>query len=44
MILFVDDTSIIITDSNKPAFNITINKTLQDLNTWFKVNLLTLNL
>jgi hypothetical protein len=36
-------TVIIITDSKKPAFNININQTLQDLNTWFNVNLLTLN-
>jgi hypothetical protein len=43
MILFADGTSIIITDTNKPAFYITINKTLQDLNSWFNVNLLTLN-
>jgi hypothetical protein len=43
MILFVDDTSIIITDTNNPAFNITINNKLQDLNTWFNVHLLTLN-
>jgi hypothetical protein len=35
MILFADDASITITDTNKPAFNITINKRLQDLlHTW----------
>jgi hypothetical protein len=34
MVLFVDDTSIIITDTNKPAFNININQTLQDLTFW----------
>jgi hypothetical protein len=43
MDLFADDTSVIITDTNKPAFNITINQMLQDLNTWFNANLLTLN-
>ena len=40
MVLFADDTSIIITD---PDFNININQMFQDINTWFKVNLLTLN-
>jgi len=39
-----DDTSIIITDTNQRDFNINANQTFQDINTWFKVNLLTLNL
>jgi hypothetical protein len=43
MVLFVDDTSIIITDSNRRDFNINTNKMFQDINTWFNVNLLTLN-
>ena len=43
MVLFADDTSIIITDSNKPDLNININQMFQDINTWFNVNLLTLN-
>jgi hypothetical protein len=42
MILFADDTTII-TDTNKLDFNININQTFQDINTWFKVNLFTLN-
>jgi hypothetical protein len=42
MVHFVDDTTIIITDTNKATFNININQTLQDLNSWFIVNLLTL--
>jgi len=33
MVLFADDTRIIITDSNKPDFNININQTFQDINT-----------
>jgi len=37
MVLFTDDTGIIITDSNKPDFNININQTLQDINTWFNM-------
>jgi hypothetical protein len=43
MVLFVDDTSIIITDSNREDFNITANQMFQDINTWFNINLLTLN-
>ena len=39
----MDNTSIIITDSNKLDFNTNINQMFQDINTWFKVNLLTLN-
>jgi len=43
MVLFANDTSIIITDSNKLDFNINVNQTFQDINTWFMVSLLTLN-
>jgi len=43
MVLFADDTSIIITDTNRRDFNVNANHMLQDINTWFKVNLLTLN-
>ena len=44
MALFEDDTSIIITDTNGRDFNVNANQMFQDINTWFKVNLLTLNL
>jgi len=44
MVLFADDTSIIITDTNQRDFNVNGNQTFQGINTWFKVNLLTLNL
>ena len=44
MVLFADDTSIIITGTNRRDFNVNTNQTFQDINTWFKVNLLTLNL
>jgi len=44
MVLFADDTSIIITDTNRRDFNVNANQTFQDINSWFKVNLLTLNL
>jgi hypothetical protein len=43
MILFADDTSILIKYPNKIAFNININQTFLDINTWFKHNLLSLN-
>ena len=43
MVLFADDTSIIITDSNKRDFNINSNQMFQDINSWFNINLLTLN-
>jgi len=41
--LFVDDTSILVIDSNKFDFNISINTTFLGINTWFKVSLLSLN-
>jgi len=44
MVLFADDTSIIITDTNRRDFNVNANQMFQDTNAWFKVNLLTLNL
>jgi len=44
MVLFADDTSIIITDTNRRDFNVNANQMFQDINSWFKVNLLTLNL
>jgi hypothetical protein len=43
MVLFADDTSIIITDTNKLNFERNLNQTFRDINTWFNVNLLTLN-
>jgi len=43
MVLFADDTSILVTDSNKLDYNININKTFTDINTWFKDSLLFLN-
>jgi len=44
MVLFADDASIIITDTNRRDFNVNVNQTFQDINSWFEVNLLTLNL
>ena len=44
MVPFADDTSIIMTDTKLRGFNVNANQTFQDINTWFKVNLLTLKL
>jgi len=38
MVLFVDDTSIIITDTNRHDFNINANQMFHDINSWFHVN------
>jgi hypothetical protein len=43
MVLFADDTSIIVTDMNKLNFERNLNQTLKDINTWFNANSLTLN-
>jgi hypothetical protein len=43
MVLFADDTSVIITDTNKLDFNVNIKQTFQDINTWFNANLLAPN-
>jgi len=43
IILFADDTSLLVTDSNNKDFNININQSLTSLITWFNSNLLTLN-
>jgi hypothetical protein len=43
MVLYADDTSIIITDRNKSNFKINLNRTFNKINTWFSTNTLTLN-
>ena len=43
MVLFADDTSLLITGFNKLDLNININQTLCNLISWFNSNLLTLN-
>jgi hypothetical protein len=43
MVLYADDTSIVITDTNIHNFRIDLNRTFSEINTWFKANLLTLN-
>jgi len=44
MVLFADDTSIIITDSNRWDFNINANQIFHDINAWFSIGLLTFKL
>jgi exonuclease III len=43
MVLFADDTSILITDSDKMDFEHNIKQTFQDINAWFLNNRLSLN-
>jgi hypothetical protein len=42
VVLFADDTSIIITSPNQEGLQIALNKTLPAINSWFKANFLTL--
>ena len=44
VVLFADDTSIIITSPNQEGLQIALNRTLSDINSWFKANFLSLNL
>jgi hypothetical protein len=44
IVLFADDTSIIVTHTNKLDFKTNLNQTLKDIDTWFNANLLALNL
>jgi hypothetical protein len=39
MVLYADDTRIIITDSNKLNFKTNLKRTSNKLNTWFNANL-----
>jgi hypothetical protein len=43
VVLYADDTRIIITSFNPTDFTNSANKTLQDINKWFTINLLSLN-
>jgi hypothetical protein len=43
VVLYADDTSIIITSFNPTNFTNSANKILQDINKWFTTNLLSLN-
>jgi hypothetical protein len=44
MVLYSDDTRIIMTESNPTAFNQLSNSLIHEINTWFRNNLLILNL
>jgi hypothetical protein len=44
VILYADDTSVLVTSSNKTDFNKVINEAVRDVNRWFRDNLLSLNL
>jgi len=40
IVLFTDDTSMIITNPNPLNFEKSVNKIIQDINAWFNTNLL----
>jgi hypothetical protein len=42
-VLAADDTSIIVTSPNQEGLQTALNKTLSDINSWFKANFLSLN-
>jgi hypothetical protein len=44
VVLFADDISIIITSPSQQRFQTALNKTLSDINLWFKAIFLSLNL
>jgi hypothetical protein len=44
IVLYADDASIVITNSNGADFNLYVNILFNDINNWFKNNLLDLNL
>ena len=44
VVLFTDDTSIIVTNSNQGGLQTALNKTIYDIISWLKVNFLLLNL
>jgi hypothetical protein len=43
IILYADDTSLILTDTDRNDFSCNVHKMFEDLNTWFDNNLLNLN-
>jgi hypothetical protein len=43
IVLYADDASIVITDTNRDVFNLHANVLFNDINNWFKNNLLNLN-
>jgi hypothetical protein len=43
MVLYADDTSIMVADSNNSSFETNLNQTIKDINAWINANLLNLN-
>jgi hypothetical protein len=43
VVFFADDTSIIITSPNQERLQTALNRSLSDINLWFKANVLSLN-
>ena len=43
IVLYADDASIVVTDSNRAEFNLHVNGVFKAINNWFKNNLLNLN-
>ena len=43
IVLYADDASIVVTDSNRAEFNPHVNEVFKDINNWFTNNLLKLN-
>ena len=43
IVLFADDTSLILTDNNRNDFSLHVNMFFKDINTWLESNLLSLN-
>ena len=44
IVLFADDTSMIVTNPNPLVLKKSVNKIIQDINEWFNTNLLSLNM
>ena len=44
IVLFADDTSTIVTCPNQVELKFSLQKTLADINSWFKANFLSLNM
>jgi hypothetical protein len=44
MILYADDTSLVITDTNPAQFSVDVNNVFNNVNEWFRSNLMFLNI
>jgi hypothetical protein len=43
ILLYADDTSVIVSNPDLPNFELNMNKAIVDINRWFKTNMLSLN-